>query len=321
MNNRKIISIAIIMCLSACASQAPTKRQLLEKSYLEAVNKHSALASNKGFNGESQLETTAEQEQIFRFVAPMKRNSQQALRAEDVLAQFSEQKTIKLASDGLPLKDFLHQVFGQQLNVSYILADEVKAGGKPITLNLKENISPRKLFTLTEELLSQRNLTIRFDDNIFYIHQADSDKSKGNVVYGYGKGIKNVPQSSFEIVQMVQFEYGMQATIANTLRQMLGVKASVDTSRNTIIIQAKRKDVIRALELIQMVDQPAMQNRQIGVFKTTFVATGELIKKLTELLRQEGISVGSSKSTASALSIVEVSQQGDVYFFANSMRS
>ncbi|XQW85907.1 secretin N-terminal domain-containing protein [Thalassotalea piscium] len=315
MNNRNIISILVLIMLTACATE-PTKRPKLEKSYLVAVDKHKALVDGDIDNKKN--EQKIENEQKFRFVAPLKRNNKDALSAEDVLAQFSDKKTIKLASDGLPLKDFLHQVFGEQLNVSYILADEVKVGGKPVTLNLKNNISPRKLFTLTEEILNQRNFTIRFDDNIFYIHKADSDQGKGNVVYGYGKKLSDVPQTSFDIMQMVQFEYGMQASIGNTLRQMLGVKTTVDTTRNTLTIEAKRKDVIRALELIQIVDQPAMQNRQIGVYKTTFSSTEEIVKKLTELLGQEGISVGSSKTTASALSIVEIAQQGELYFFANS---
>lgn len=315
MNNRIIISIVILMGVSACTAQAP-KKQGLEKSYLAAVNKQKALNNNEQQNTGKNNVTVNES---FRFVAPIKLNTQSALKAEDVLAQFSEQKNITLSSDNLPLEYYLHQVFGEQLKVSYILADEIKNDDKPITLSLKNNISAKKLFTLTEEILNQRNYTIRFDDNIFYIHKASTDQSKGNVVYGYGKKTSDVPQTSFEVIQMVQFEYGMQATLGNTLRQILGVKATVNSSRNSITIQAKRKDVIRALELIQIMDQPAMQNRQIGVYKTTFTSTEQLMGKLTELLGQEGITVGRSKSTNSALSIVEIAQQGELYFFANNI--
>lgn len=317
MKNRNIISIVLLIFITGCTAPV-SKRPQLEESYLSAVNKNKALAeTGTEYKGNSAQNIKAP-DKAFRFVAPMKLNTKDAISAEDVLAQFSDKDTIKLASDGLPLKDLLHQVFGEQLNVSYILADDVASGGKPVTLNLKKNISPRKLFTLTEEMLNQRGYTIRFDDNIFYIHNADSDEGKGNVVYGYGKKISDVPQTSFDIMQMVQFEYGMQATIGNTLRQMLGVKTTVDTTRNTLTIEAKRKDIIRALELIQIVDQPAMKNRKIGVYKATFTSTDDLTKKLTELLGQEGISVGSNRSTATALSIVEVAQQGEVYFFSNS---
>ncbi|GAA5142106.1 secretin N-terminal domain-containing protein [Thalassotalea piscium] len=315
MNKRNTISVAILIFLAGCAAQ-PLEKPKLEESYLSAVSKNKALVENEAPAANKM--PIAEQAKAFRFVPPLKLNSKDALKAEDVLAQFSNKDTIKVASDNLPLEQFLHYVLGEQLKVSYILADDVKKSGQPITLNLKNNISQKKLFTLTEELLNQRNFSIRFDDNIFYIHKADSDDGKGNVVYGYGKKISDVPQTSFQIMQMVQFEYGMQATIGNTLRQMLGVKTSVDTTRNTITIEAKRKDVIRALELIQLMDQPMMQDRQIGVYKTTYSSTDELIKKLTELLGQEGISVGSSKSTSPALSIVEIAHQGELYFFANS---
>ncbi|MEW6989437.1 secretin N-terminal domain-containing protein [Colwelliaceae bacterium 6441] len=307
-----LCSFTLLLFLCSCATE-PSKRAQLEKSYLESTQRNKQLPDS---NDDIVINERINDKQ-FRFVTPNKLASSQAIKAEDVLKQFSDKKMITIKADGLPFKDYLHQVLGQELKVSYLLGDDVKTVGKPVTLNLKEAITEKKLFTLTEELLSQRGFAIRYDDNIFYIHKAEGDQSKGNVVYGYGKNINDVPQTSFDVIQMVQFEYGMQATLGNTLRQMLGVKTTVDTTRNTITIQAKRKDVIRALELIQIMDQPSMRDRQIGLFKTTFVPTDQLVNKLTELLKQEGISIGTAKSISTAISIVEVPQQGEVFFFAN----
>lgn len=314
MKTSNLLSFTLVILLCSCATE-PSKKAALEKSYLEYTQQNREL-SNTEVNGH--IPTNAKPTHKFRFVPPIKLNTNDAIQAKDVIEQFSDSKLITIKSDGLPLKDYLHQILGEELKVSYILADEVKSSGKPVTLNLTNAITERKLFSLTEELLSERGFAIRVDENIFYIHKAEGDQSQGTVVYGYGKDISDVPQTSFDIIQMVQFEYGMQATLGNTLRQMLGVKTTVDTSRNTITIQSKRKDIIRALELIQIMDQPTMRDRQIGIYKTTFISTDEMVAKLTELLKQEGVSVGSAKSTASAVSIVEIPQQGELYFFANS---
>ena len=316
-----ILSIISILLISACASEPRSKfavnTSALTDKHITTEIINTELIANKS-NDTSALSDKAEQ-QKFRFVSPMKLNSSQAKSAEDVLSQFSEQASIKITADDLLLKDYLHQVLGEQLQVSYILADEVKNDEQAVTLNLQNTISERKLFTLTEELLTQRNYVIRFDDKIFYIHKDNAQAGKGNVVYGYGKQLSDVPQTSLEIVQMVPFEYGMQISLALTLRQLIGVKAVPNQQRNSLTVQGKRKAVIRALELIQIMDQPSLKNRQIGMYKSTFLATSELITKLTELLGQEGISVGKGKVNSQALAVVELDKQGELIFFANNI--
>jgi len=313
------LSFISILLLSACASE-PRPELAVSTSYLTGKNittevtDAELIASNT--NDLLVTDDKAEQEK-FRFVAPMKLNSSQAKTAKDVLSQFSEHASIKITSDDLLLKDYLHQVLGEQLQVSYILADDVKEDKQAVTLNLQDTISERKLFTLTEELLTQRNYVIRYDEDIFYIHKDNAKAGKGNVVYGYGNQLSDVPQTSLEIVQMVPFEYGMQISLALTLRNLIGVKAVPDQLRNSLTVQGKRKEIIRSLELIQIMDKPNLRNRQIGIYKSDFLTTNELIAKLTELLVQEGISVGKGKISNQALAIVELDKQGELIFFAN----
>jgi len=321
MNNYKYFSSAFftVMLLAACTSQ-PNQQLAIKKSYLESTQTNKNNATVEVSNAELLSNNTREgalQQQKFRFVAPMKLNTRQAKSADDVLKQFSDSRTLTISTEELMLKDFLHQVFGEQLQLSYILADEIKNDTQTVTLNIQKPVTERKLFSLTEELLTQRNYLIRFDDNIFYIHKATAKAGKGNVVYGYGNKLADIPQTSLNIIQMVPFEYGMQASLGNTLRQLIGVKAIPDSKRSSITVQGKRKDVVKALELIQLLDQPALKNRKIGLYNSAFLSTRDLVAKLTELLAQEGISVGKGKKTGTALSIVELDKQGDLIFFAN----
>jgi general secretion pathway protein D len=316
MNNFKYINSILISVLLLSACTSPQRVTLpVQKSYLTGKNISTEVAGAELVSNTNANDT--EQQQTFRFVPPMKLNTSEAKSAEDVLTQFSDIKTISITTEELPLKDYLHQVLGEQLKVSYVLGDEVKNDNQAVTLNLQDSITERKLFTLTEELLTQRKYVIRFDDNIFYVHKMDANGGSGNIVFGYGKNVSDVPQTSLDIVQMVTFDYGMQVSLALTLRNLLGVKAAPDLIRNTLTIQGKRKDVIRALELIQIMDQPTVRDRHIGVYKSTFLSTQELITTLTELLSQEGITVGNN--TSLALSIIELDQQGELILFANNL--
>ncbi|WDE13272.1 type II secretion system protein GspD [Thalassomonas haliotis] len=318
MNNIKNFSLSFmtVLLLTACAGQGNNELQI-KQSFLKKKGLTTEVANAELVANSNPAEEVPQQE--FRFVPPIKLNTNQAKSAQEVLTQFSATKELTITANELPLKDYLHQVFGEQLQLSYILAEEVKSDNQSVSLNLQTPITERKLFTLTEEILTQRNYTVRFDDGIFYIHKATQKAAKGNVVYGYGKQLSDVPQTSLDIIQMVPFEYGAQTSLGNTLRQLLGVKALTDQQRSSITVQGKRKDVIRALELIQIMDQPLFKDRQIGVYKSAFLSTKELTGKLTELLGQEGISVGKGKAATLALSIVELDKQGELIFFANNI--
>lgn len=313
------ISCITAILLSACATNSH-KELRVEKSYLKGGNISTGVSNAELITSntpQSSEQKSLAKKRRFRFVAPMKVNTNKAKSADDILSQFSKLPKLKITADDLPLKDYLHQVFGEQLRVSYILGDEIKNNTQSVTLNLQDSISERKLFTLTEELLTQRNYVIRFDDNIFYIHKQNNKGSKNDVLYGYGNKLADIPQTSLEIIQMIPFEYGMQVSLGLTLRNLLGVKAIPDQTRNSMTIQGKRKDIIRALELIHIMDQPSYKNRQIGMYQSAFLSTKELLKKLTEILAQEGISVG--KSANLALSVVELDKQGQLIFFANTI--
>lgn len=315
----KVISVFLLAFgLSACVNVPPNK-MTMEKSYLETEEEPSTaidperLTANKSLSEEDVTETARR----FRFVAPLKLNTSQAKTAEDVLNQFSDEKTFKITADNLSLQDFLHQTLGEQLGVSYILSDDIKNDKQSVTLNLQKAISEKKLFTLMEELLVEREYLLRFDDNIFYIHKSDQKNNKGDVIYGYGNKLSDIPNSSLNIIQIIPFEFGMPSSISLTLRQLLGINAKQDLQNSSLTIQGKRKDIVRAMEFVQMMDKPTMKNRQIGLYRTTFLDGNKLIPKLREILNQEGISLGGANTSNGALSIVELDKQGVLIFFAN----
>ena len=107
----------------------------------------------------------------------------------------------------------------------------------------------------------------------------------------------------------------MQISLANTLRQLIGITANPNQSTNSISLQGKRKEIVKALELINILDQPSFKNRHIGIFSSRFLSTSDIIAKVVELLGQEGITAG--KSAKLALSMIELDKQGEIIFFAN----
>ncbi len=314
------LGVIIALTLSACAS-SPQNPKLNGDSYLQDKSSNDSTAESKTkveFSDSAGNLLASEDKKLgLAYLSSIQPKQANEVSAVDLTQQFSAVKLLQLSADSLPLKDYLHHVLGDLLGVSYILGEQVKADNKSVTLNLQQSISQQRVFNVSEQLLSERGYVIRFEDDIYYIHKAEGSGSQGNLVYGYGQDITDVPNTSETIVQLVPFVYGMQTSLANTIQQLMSVKASADFQRSNIILQGKRKEIIKALEFVKLMDQPIFKNRHIGVYKGTYVSTDELIEKLPELLKQEGISVSASKQNDLAVSMVSLDRIGTLVIFAN----
>lgn len=311
-----IASISIVSVLSGCNSTAKSNKYTSANSYLIENQQKTTIENAEVVKSVQTLNTEAEQ---LRFIPPYKIGAVEVTTAQDTLKRFSIDETLTIAADELALKDYLHQVFGEQLKLNYVLSDDIKNDTNLVTLNLQDKISERKLFTLTEKLLTERNYVIRLNDNIFYLHKKE-DASKGEVVYGYGKKISDIPQTSLDIIQIVPFDYGLQASLPNTMRVLLGINAQADIQRGVITIQGRRNDIVRALELVNLLDRPSLYERHIGAFKSNYISTRDLVVKIEQLLNEEGIDLtknGGGKGKA-PLSVVELETQSSLIFFSTS---
>ncbi|MBD1580971.1 secretin N-terminal domain-containing protein [Pseudoalteromonas sp. S16_S37] len=230
--------------------------------------------------------------------------------------QFSDTEQVKLTADSLKVKDYLHYVFGDLLGVNYIIGDAITSSDDAITINLKEQLSKRRLFSISQDLLTERGIVIRQQDDVFYIHPSEN-ATGGNVVYGYGNKVADVPNTANTIIHLAPFKSGMQTPLANTIRQMTNVDAQPLFDQHAIMFKGKRAEVVRALEFMQMMDKPAFRDRHIGMYKSVFMPAKELSQKLGELLKQEGITSNSSGSTEQAVSMVTIERTNSLVFFTN----
>ncbi|WP_231616498.1 secretin N-terminal domain-containing protein [Pseudoalteromonas sp. SWN29] len=286
-------------------------------SYLQK-NAVVAVVANDDENPSTEAVKTAAQHGI-TYLEPLASNKTSQSEQTDLANQFSNTETVKLTADSLLVKDYLHYVFGELLNVNYILGEQLNNSKDKVTLNLQDELTKRKLFTLSEQMLQERNILIRYQDGVYYIHKSE-DGLSSNLVYGYGASPEDVPNTSNEIVQLAPFKSGMQTPLANTIRELTKVNATPLFDQQAIMFKGKRGDIIKALEFMQLVDQPAFRNRSIGLYKSTFIPVDELSKKLQDLMKQEGISVSINASTEQAVSIVPIERTNTLVFFTNDKR-
>ncbi|TMO67091.1 Type II secretory pathway component PulD-like protein [Pseudoalteromonas aurantia] len=309
---KKLILIGSIVCLSGCSS-AP-KKVTVKDSFL--VGGAAQNASKNDILNEIKVEQNTKQNNGFVYLTGMGVDSQTSISNDNLSARFSDTATVKLALDTLLVKDFLHYVFGEMLAVNYIIGDELSASTDKITLNFQQELSHKKLFEISRDLLEDKGISFRFNDDVLYIHK-DSQGTTNNFVYGYGNQLKDVPNTNNDIIQLAPFNAGVQVSLAGTIKQLTRIDVRQLFEQKALLIKGKRRDIIKALEFMALLDQPTFRDRQVGTYKAEFISSEELSKNLLSLLEQDGISVNVSGSSEKAVSIVPIQRTNTLIFFAN----
>jgi len=317
--NKKQMKVQLVSCLftltllSACSSTQDEKLVYNSSYLLEEQQQEKALLVNEGTdNNEEKSDSTVTKIKPFSFKQKIVK------RDSPIVERFSTTKKIKISADELPLNEFIHYVMGEVLQVSYILGDSVKADEDALTLNLIDSVSHRKLFSLVEELLAERNYVIRFNDGIYYINQEGQRSASGEIVFGYGNEVTDVPSSSQQIWQLVPFDYAFNGSLQLPLMSIAKVIIQPDAQQNMFILKGKRVEIIKAIEFIQLFDRPGAGKKHIAMYELEFSDTETITAKLSELLQQEGIVLGGADSTGSALSAIQLPNINALTFFANS---
>ncbi|MCC5824613.1 secretin N-terminal domain-containing protein [Alkalimonas sp.] len=232
----------------------------------------------------------------------------------DLAQQFSSRDQHQLALNQLPLPEFIQHIFGEVLKVNYVIADQASSS-KRLNMNVQEPISSRRLFLLTSQLLDEQNLEISQREDVFYIHPKERSGS-ANVVLGFGRRASDVPDTIQQVLQVVPLRYGIKTSVERTLRSLTSAQITADFEQNAYFIQGSRTEVLRALDLLSLLDIPSSRGRYVGLMQLTYLTPDEFSNQLTELMQAEGFNVSTRSSTGPALLMVPIKQIGAMALFA-----
>lgn len=316
----KLLKLTLTTCLilgtTSCASifnpadNVKAERVNVPKSFLDEPQK--SVTNSAG----QEQETTLNNGKTERLSSLS--DSRQGLTLEvDLAKSFSQKPEFQVSVNALPLNDFIHYAFGELFNVSYLLEANVKTNTTPVTLDLKEQVSAKKLFSLVQQILSQNSINVVKNDDVFYLHTVSSN-TKTDKAFGFGRKESAVPNVSGEIVQLVPIEYGMQPGLRNIIGQLVDARNSYDAAQALLTIEGKREQVIRALSLVALLDSPAVYNKASALIGFDYLNSETFITKVTEILKEEGITVSSGGPYAASVKFVPLEHLGKVVVFASS---
>ncbi|WP_258807318.1 secretin N-terminal domain-containing protein [Pseudidiomarina sp. CB1] len=233
---------------------------------------------------------------------------------QDPALKFSANDTQQMSANQLPMRAFIEAVFGKALQTNYIIASQDELN-QTVTLNVSEAVSSRELFRLSRQLLNDNGLEVAYRDATFYIFPVKANQ-RGNVAIGLGRRIQDVPDTAQRILQVIPLKYGLKPTLERTLRGLTDVRLTAEMGQNAFFAEGQRQEILRLLDLIQLLDVPSTRGRYIAMVELTFISPQDYIEQLEELMDAEGISVGDQPVGGVALLVIPVNQLGAVAMFA-----
>ncbi|MFC3033089.1 secretin N-terminal domain-containing protein [Pseudoalteromonas fenneropenaei] len=308
-----ISSLALQGCQSVIYPDDNTKAKQvnINTSYL-AVDSAKGSPSEGDINSEGEVESVAEFERLRSL-----KDSQQDLKLElDLSQQFDNKAKFQVSSNALPMSDFLHYALGELLNVSYVIEPTLKESTTPVTLELKNAVSARRFYQLVQEVLTRNNISISLNEGIFYVYPSREGSSNSERAFGFGRTKASVPNVANEIIQLVPTKYGATSGLRNAVAGLVDASVAVDTQQGVLTIQGKREQILRALDLIAIIDSSALSNKSIALMSFTYIDSQSFVEKVSELLSNEGIATKNLGGGSSSLQFVPIEHLGKVVAFA-----
>lgn len=313
----KIVPVVLSILLTSCTntlmnpdSQTTPEKIELKTSFLETQGV-------KTYLDEDQLQEDEKSEGSFTRLTSINGNNQGFKLEVDLSNEFDSKTKHQVSVNELPLNDFLHYALGELLNVSYLIEPSVKSNDSPVTLELKEAVSSKRLFQLIQQIVNQHNITIDLSESVFYVHPIAKKGSKSGLAFGYGRNESDVPSVSSDIIQMVPLKFGTKGTLKRLITSLVDAKVTVDSQQGFLSIQGKRQQIIRALSLVQLLDSNSIHNKAVALLSFSYIDSQTFIDKVTELLAQEGIGASRTLNNSINVQFVPIEHLGQVVVFAS----
>jgi general secretion pathway protein D len=306
---RIAVTAALTFCLSSCVSSD-------QKTFSV---QQSRIAKGADIPTEANQPLLAEMENTgtlgYQSLTPLQQQQKRFAGQMDLSSKFSQQGELELAAENMELAAFIHLVFGDLLKVNYVIADDVAAAGQNVSLQVQTPVGERKLFTMVMQILADKQVAITERDGVFYIHKAEQAKTS-SIALGFGRKADDVPQMPGNITQIVPVLYNRDLSVERVLTELTNTRVEEVQGQSAYSIQGERTEILRALDLLNILDAPAARGKHVGLLRLTYISVEEFVKQLNELLLSEGLPVDIGKPGNRNMVLVPLEQIGAVALFA-----
>jgi general secretion pathway protein D len=229
---------------------------------------------------------------------------------------------VLLNFDQLPLPAFIQAVYATALKRSISIDPVVSARKDLVTLRSGKSLTAVEAESTARLLLKSYGIAVQdIGDLVRFVPDTANTGYLSEI--RRGSALPSAPLPMRPVFQLVELQVVRNTDVAGYLRTLFGDKLryTEDSPRNSLLLSGNGDDVQAALEAIQVLDQPLFKGRNSIRISPAVWSADELARRLTEILTQEGYSVGTTNSAGAVqfpITLLPVSAINSVIVFAHS---
>ena len=191
--------------------------------------------------------------------------------------------------DNAELKDILHVLFGEILNVNYILDNRVT--GK-INLHANGQVYKEELLSMINTLLNVYNFSLIKEGDMYRVLPKPEARQESNIVI---VGDKIPPWSKDIVTQIVPLKYESAKNLQTTLRPLMTNIGNIVTHADApfIILIDNASTMEKLITLIATLDIPFFAGKSVKFYEFKYADARNVAKDLTTFTQSLGGKAGA----------------------------
>ena len=240
--------------------------------------------------------------------------------AEGMVEELGQDLTgepVKVSFHDMPLVAFIDAVFGEQLNMSFVVSPGLQDKKDLVTLRLTEPLPPAELFLWARRALSTYGVDTQEEGGVLTFFESDEIASPDIPLFISGRALPEVPATHRTIFQLVPLHIADPDFVSAWLeRSFKGQDLEIveEPDRNAILLQGGADIIARAIDMLEVLDQPLLQGRHGYILQPVFLPAGALADELATVLIAEGYNVGVGRT--GSVTFLPLEQANKIIVFA-----
>ena len=227
---------------------------------------------------------------------------------------------IQVNIENLSIPDFINEIFGNILGLSFKLAPGLEQQKDLVTLRFAEPQTPENIYQTAIVILADYGVqTLKTDDLLRFSYSNKTPVGEPSL-FITGRTLPTVPTSHRPIFQLVTLHSVRNTDVRGWLSQLYskhGLTIHEDPKRNAIILQGSSELVAQAIQAIEVLDQPNMRSRHSIKVTPLYQPVTALADSLLKILKAEGYSASNTPDMGSIM-VLPIEASNAVFIFSSS---
>ncbi len=256
--------------------------------------------------------------------APLQRAGSNAPPTKEVVADsgaanVSAADAITVNFDQLSLPAFIQTVYASILKRPVSVDPIVAARTDLVTFRASKPMSGADLSRFSRQLLKSYGVSVQDFDGLVRF-TPDSGTTAYSPQVRRGRAQPDVPAQLRPIFQLLELDVVRTSEVSSWLRTMFGTKIQVtdDNFRWGVMISGQPDDVAAAVEVAQLLDQPALRGSQSIRLTPANWPADEFVRRLSDVLSAQGINTSNSGGSPAAVTLLPIAPLNAVFVFTAS---